>query len=97
MAEEDKDLEIAIGHVVEMVGSGLIKRKAEGVELERKLRNFWNKIKKGMPDEIGANLEAEPEDEATRDAFKVELDRLMKSQNVKMSVVSLLYNSGIRF
>lgn len=97
MADEDKDLEIAIGHVVELVGSGLIKRKAEGVELERKVRNFWNKIKKGMPEEVGANLEAEPADDATREAFKVELDRLMKSQNVKMSVVALLYNNGIRF
>jgi len=97
MAEEDKDLEIAIGHVVEMVGSGLVKRKEEGIELERKVRNFWNKIKKGMPEEVGANLEAAPEDEAARNAFAVELDRLMKSQNVKMSIVALLYNSGIRF
>lgn len=97
MAEEDKDLEIAIGHVVEMVGSGLQRRKTEGVELERKIRNFWNRIKKGMPEEVSANLEAEPEGEAEREAFKVELDRLMKSQNVKMSVVALLYNSGIRF
>lgn len=94
---EDKDLEIAIGHVVDMVGSGLVKRKAEGIELERRVRNFWNRIKKGMPEEVGANLEAEPEDEAARKAFATELDRLMKSQNVKMSVVALLYNSGIRF
>jgi hypothetical protein len=94
---EDKDLEIAIGHVVEMVSSGLMKRKTEGIELERKLRNFWSKIKKGMPDEVGANIEAEPEDEAARAALTTELDRLMKSQNVKMSVVALLYNNGIRF
>lgn len=97
MAEEDKDLEIAIGHVVEMVGSGLVKRKTEGIELERKVRNFWNRIKKGMPEEVGANLEAEPEDPAARKAFGEELDRLMKSQNVKMAVVALLYNSGVRF
>jgi hypothetical protein len=97
MAEEDKDLEIAIGHVVDMVGSGLLKRKEEGIELERKVRNFWNKIKKGMPEEVGTNMEAEPEDEAARKALSVELDRLMKSQNVKMSIVALLYNSGIRF
>lgn len=94
---EDQDLEVAIGHVVEMVGSGLVKRKGEGIELERKIRNFWNKIKKGMPEEVGTNLEAEPEDEAARAAFKTELERLMKSQNVKMSIVALLYNSGIRF
>lgn len=97
MAEEDKDLEIAIGHVLEMVGSGLQKRKTEGIELERKLRNFWNRIKKGMPEEVATNLEAEPESEASREAFKTELERLMKSQNVKMSVVALLYNNGIRF
>ncbi|WMX13034.1 MULTISPECIES: hypothetical protein [unclassified Aureispira] len=93
---EDKDLEIAIGHVVDMVGSGLVKRKAEGIELERRVRNFWNKIKKGMADDVVANLEAEPEDEAARKAFAEELERLMKSQNVKMSVVALLFNSGIR-
>jgi hypothetical protein len=95
--EEDKDLEIAIGHVVEMLGSGLAKRKVEGVELERRVRNFWSRLKKGMAEEVVTNFEAEPEDEATRKAFAVELERLMKSQNVKMSVVALLYNSGIRF
>ena len=95
--EGDKDLKIAIGHVVEMVGSGLVKRKAEGIELERRVRNFWNRIKKGMPEEVGANMEAEPEDAASRAALTTELERLMASQNVKMSVVALLYNSGIRF
>lgn len=95
--EEDKDLEIAIGHVVELVGSGLVKRKEEGVEMERKIRNFWNKLKKGMPEEVSANFEAAPKDEAARKAFATELDRLMKSQNVKMSIVALLYNNGIRF
>jgi len=94
---EDKDVEIAIGHVVDMVSSGLVKRKEKGIELERRSRNFWNKIKKGMPEDVGANLEANPEDEATKEAFATELERLMKSQNVKMSVVSLLFNNGIRF
>lgn len=94
---EDKDLDVAIGHVVEMVGSGLLKRKEEGIELERRVRNFWNRIKKGMPEEISANLEAEPEDPDARKALRTELDRLMKSQNVKMAVVALLYNSGVRF
>ena len=59
-------------------------------------KNFWNKIKKKMPEDLAKNYSLNPEDEAHKAAFVAQLAELMTAQNVKMNVVIFLYNQGVK-
>ena len=91
----DEDEKVAIDHVVTIISEALRRRKEESIELERKTRNFWKKIKKRLPEEVGNALEEDATSEANRAAFTKGMEELMESQSIKMNVVSFLYNQGI--
>jgi hypothetical protein len=91
----EDDVKVAIGHVVNIIGEALRKREEESVELPRPVRNFWNKIKKRLPEEVGPAMEASPTEEAARASFTEGMGELMKAKNIKMNMVMFLYNQGI--
>lgn len=90
-----EDVKVAIGHTAEILTNSLHKRQTEGIELERKVRNFWDKIKKRLPAELATSMENQPNEEATKTAFVKQMEELMTAQNVKMSVVMFLFEQGI--
>lgn len=90
-----EDIKVAIDHVVRILTESLVKRKEEGIELERNARNFWSKLKKRIAGETAAAMESNPEDTAAQDSLRADLETMMKTQNGKMGVVVFLYNQGI--
>jgi len=92
----EDDVRIAIGHVVDIVGGALQKRKEESIELPRQVRNFWTKIRKRLPEDVSLAIEADPTDEAARAAFTEGMGELIKAQNIKMNMVMFLYNQGVK-
>ncbi len=92
----DEDIKIAMEHVCIILKESFDKRNEKGIDLERKIKNFWNKIKKKMPEDIAKNYSLNPEDEAHKAAFIAQLAELMTAQNVKMNVVIFLYNQGVK-
>lgn len=90
-----EDINLAIDHVVNILTEALTKRKEEGVDLERKVRNFWDKLKKRLPEEVSTEIQENPSAESSKIAFKKGMEELMNAQNVKMSVVVFLYDQGV--
>ncbi|BDS10245.1 hypothetical protein [Aureispira anguillae] len=90
-----EDVKVAIDHVVKILADALTKRKEEGIELERTSRNFWSKVKKRITEDTANKMESNPEDTATQESLKTDLEEMMKTQNGKMGVVVFLYNQGI--
>lgn len=85
----------AIGLVADLIMPALVRRKTEGVELERHSRNFWNKLRKRLPEDDVKMIQEQPEDAASKTKFEEGLGNLMGAQNIKMSVVAYLYNNGV--
>lgn len=92
----DEDIKIAIEHVINIISESLKKRNERGIEMERKVRNFWNKIKKRLPEDLAKGFSENPDDKELQDAFAVNLEELMNKQNIKMNVVIFLYKQGIQ-
>lgn len=90
-----EDVKVAIGHVVNILTTAFQKRQTEGIDLERKTRNFWDKLKKRLPAETIASIENQPKEEATKTDLTKQMEELMTAQNVKMSVVMFLFEQGI--
>ena len=90
-----EDIKEAIDHITTIMVGGLVKRRDEGIELERHERNFWSKLKKRIPEEVAKAMEEKPEEEASQQKFQEALAEQMNAQNVKMSVVAFLFNKGI--
>lgn len=92
----DEDIKLAIDHVCIILKDSFTKRNEKGIDLERKVKNFWSKMKKRMPEEVAKNFSLNPDNEDYKQAFGEQLAELMNAQNVKMNVVIFLYNQGVK-
>ncbi len=92
----DEDIKLAIEHVCIILKESFAQRNEKDIDLERKIKNFWNKMKKKMPEDVAKNFSLNPENETYEKAFSDELAELMTAQNVKMNVVIFLYNQGVK-
>ncbi len=92
----DEDIKVAIEHVTLILSDSFRNRNEKGIDLERKIKNFWNKIKKKMPEDVAKNYSLFPDNADNKKAFSENLEELMSAQNVKMNVVIFLYNQGIK-
>lgn len=93
MAEDSK---LAVQHLTDIMVPALKKRKEERVELDRETKNYWNKLKKRLPEDAMIPFEENPEDEAAQSKFKEVLEQYVdRYQNVKMSTAIFLVNKGV--
>ena len=94
MAEDTK---VAVDHLVTIMTKELKRRQDERVELERETKKFWDRLKKRLPEELLANLEAEPENEAHQEAFRnAMIDLINAKQNVMMNAAIFLSKKGVQ-
>lgn len=87
--------EKALGQVVDLLLTGLKKRKHEGIELERLSRAFWSKIKKRLPEELVTQLQEDPDHAENEARLTKEFGALMEIKKIKMSMAMFLFNNGI--
>ena len=91
-----EDTRLAVNHLVDLIAPALKKRKEERVELDRNTKNYWNKLKTRIPEDVAAALEDNPSDEAAQNKFKDIMEETMdRSQNVKMSTAIFLAKNDI--
>ncbi len=91
----DPDLDNAIEHIRRIISGSLKEKNDEGVELEKKVNNFWKKIQKKFPSDFVSQYNDNPDNEDLNVEFVQHLKEIMHAQSIKMNVVMFLYNQGV--
>ena len=91
----DPDLDNAIEHIRRIISETLKKRNDEGIEIEKSINNFWNKIQKKFPSDFIEQYNDNPDNKELNVEFGQHLKEIMNAQNVKMNVVMFLYHQGV--
>ncbi|MGH1339114.1 MAG: hypothetical protein ACRBFS_23560 [Aureispira sp.] len=91
-----EDTRLAVNHLTDIMIPALNKRKEERIELDRETKNYWNRLKKRLPEDITTGIEENPNDETAQNNFKDTLEQFVdRYQNIKMSTAIFLAQKGV--